>query len=237
MAGTDKVKIVKADQRHTSDLGWLKTSWLFSFDDYFDPDNVEFGAIRVFNDDVIAPGKGFPAHRHNEMEIVTLVLEGELTHRDSAGNEGLLRPGDAQRMTAGTGVLHSEMNLGKKPVHMYQIWFLPDRGEMKPSYVQKSFPLPARRNVLLPLVSGEGKVDSIDMRSPATLYGSVLDKGHKVVIKSTDRLVFIYLTSGELMIGDTAIREKDQARIEGDGPLTIAAAEASDLVLIDMPRS
>ena len=148
------VNIVPSAKRHTQDQGWLRTSWLFSFDDYFDPDNMGFGELRVFNDDVVAPGKGFPAHRHSEMEIVTLVLDGALTHRDSAGNEGMLKADDAQAMSAGTGVLHSEMNQGKRPVHLYQMWFLPDRNEVRPSYAQASFPMEGRRNSLVPLASG-----------------------------------------------------------------------------------
>ncbi|OQW95695.1 MAG: hypothetical protein BWK77_07025 [Verrucomicrobia bacterium A1] len=115
-------QVIRAAQRHFSDFGWLKTFWLFSFSDYYDPENVQFGTLRVFNDDVVAPGTGFPAHPHQEMEIITVVLEGEMTHEDSMGNQAVIRAGDVQRMSAGTGLTHSEFNLADKPVHFYQVW-------------------------------------------------------------------------------------------------------------------
>lgn len=229
------VHIIPSEERHSEDQGWLQTSWLFSFDDYFDPDNMEFGGLRVFNDDIVAPGKGFPAHRHSEMEIVTLVLDGALTHRDSAGNEGMLKADDVQVMSAGTGVLHSEMNLGKKPVHLYQIWFLPDRSELRPSYAQGSFPVEGKRNVLVPLASGEGREGALPIHSPATLYRSVLDEGQEIMHDAAGRLVFVYVTRGSLQVDERLLRERDQARIVGQGPLRISAKGESDLVLIDMP--
>lgn len=236
MSPENLFKIIPSERRYSRDLGWLKTSWLFSFDDYFDPDNMGFGPLRVFNDDEVSPGKGFPAHRHSEMEIVTLVLSGALTHRDSAGNEGMLKVDGVQAMSAGTGVLHSEMNLGKGPVHLYQMWFLPDRGELHPSYTQASFPIEGRRNSLVPLASGEGREGALLIHSPATLYRSIMDAGKEIVHDDAGRLVFIYLTRGSLKVGSRALREKDQARIEGEGPLIISAEEESDLVLIDMPK-
>ena len=120
------IEIVKAGARHLSDFGWLKTYWLFSFSDYYDPRNIQFGALRVFNDDVVQPGTGFPTHPHEEMEIVTIVLDGEMTHQDSMGNKTVIRTGDVQRMSAGTGLTHSEYNLADRPVHFYQIWIFPD---------------------------------------------------------------------------------------------------------------
>ncbi len=116
------IDIIKADQRHFSDFGWLQTYWLFSFSSYFDPQNIRFGSLRVFNDDVVNPGTGFPTHPHEEMEIITIVLEGEMTHQDSMGNKTVIKAGDVQRMSAGTGLTHSEYNLAEKPVHFYQIW-------------------------------------------------------------------------------------------------------------------
>lgn len=128
------IKIIPKGKRHFSDFGWLKTYWLFSFSDYFDPDNTRFGALRVFNDDIVAPGTGFPTHPHREMEIITIVLEGEITHKDSMGNKMVIRAGDVQRMSAGTGIIHSEFNLGDEPVHFYQIWIYPDEAELQPGY-------------------------------------------------------------------------------------------------------
>ena len=119
------IRIIPSGERHTRDYGWLKTSWLFSFNDYQDRDNLSFGDLRAFNDDVVQPGEGFADHRHSEMEIVTFVLKGEISHQDSAGSQGTVAQDQVQRMSAGTGVIHSEFNRGSVPVHMYQIWFFP----------------------------------------------------------------------------------------------------------------
>src|SRR5210317_1860784 len=145
------IEIIKADERHFSDFGWLKTYWLFSFSNYFDPHNIQFGALRVFNDDVVEPGTGFPTHPHEEMEIVTVVLDGEITHEDSMGNKSVIRKGDVQRMSAGTGLTHSEFNLADKPVHFYQIWILPDQRGLSPSYDQKRFDTGLVKNRVYPV--------------------------------------------------------------------------------------
>ena len=121
------IEVTKANERHLSNFGWLKTYWLFSFSSYFDPHNIQFGALRVFNDDVVEPGTGFPTHPHEEMEIITIVINGEMTHEDSMGNKTIIRAGDVQRMSAGTGLTHSEFNLADEPVHFYQIWIYPDK--------------------------------------------------------------------------------------------------------------
>ena len=127
------IQTVSAEQRHFSDFDWLKTYWLFSFSDYYDPANIQFGALRVYNDDVVAPGTGFPTHPHREMEIITLVLDGEMTHADSMGNRTVIGPGDVQRMSAGTGLTHSEFNLAAAPVHFHQIWIYPDQRGLAPT--------------------------------------------------------------------------------------------------------
>jgi len=121
------INIVHASQRHFSDFGWLKTYWLFSFSDYFDPENIQFGALRVFNDDIVAPGTGFPTHPHREMEIITVVLSGAVTHADSMGNKAVIKAGDVQRMSAGTGLTHSEFNLENEPVHFFPSMDIPRR--------------------------------------------------------------------------------------------------------------
>ena len=115
------IHVIRADERHFTDFGWLKTYWLFSFSEYYDPTNIQFGALRVFNDDVVAPHTGFGTHPHEDMEIITIVLDGEVTHEDSLGTKAVIRAGDVQRMSAGTGIQHSEFNLGEAPVHFYQI--------------------------------------------------------------------------------------------------------------------
>jgi len=227
---------IPSGRREARDYGWLKSYWLFSFDDYFDPNNLEFGALRVFNDDTIAPGRGFPAHRHEEMEIVTLVLSGRLTHRDSAGYEGMLVPGDVQRMSAGTGVLHSEMNGGKEPLHICQMWFLPNRGGLKPSYLQAAFPFTKWGGVLLPLVSGVGIAGALPISSSATLYGCTLEPGGSVVSEGGARKVFVYVLQGGLAVEGQSVGEGDQLRCSAAGDLKLSSEGGARFVLVDMPE-
>lgn len=228
-------KVVRADGRERRDFGWLKTSWLFSFDNYYDANNMGFGAIRVFNDDVIAPGTGFPMHHHAEMEIVTFVLQGELTHRDTAGHDRVISAYEVQRMSAGTGVQHSEFNNGRVPLHMYQIWFLPNQTHLRPEYLQKSFTREALHNKLLPLASGEGHPGAVSMHADATLYGCELEKGEIIEHPIEHRQAFIYLTKGEVHIDSTRMETHDQARIEGEDMLKMTAGKDTQFVLIDMP--
>ncbi len=228
------IQIISAGKRHFSDFGWLKTYWLFSFSDYYDPENTGFGALRVFNDDVVEPGKGFPAHPHNEMEIITLVLKGEIAHKDSMGNETVIRAGDVQRMSAGTGLTHSEFNLSDKPVHFYQIWIRPSVMGVKPVYDQRSFTSRSWKNRLLAVASGQGIPDTVSFQADATIYRSDLDKGETIDFKTeAARKTFIYVTAGDLRINDLRLTTGDQARIDQEKTLKIMANKNSRFVLID----
>ncbi len=230
------IKIVKAAERHFADWGWLHTYWLFSFDDYYDPHNVHFGALRVFNDDVIEPGQGFPLHPHREMEIVTLVLEGEITHEDDAGHRGVVRAGDVQRMSAGTGVRHSEYNRGAVPLHLYQIWILPHTKGLTPSYEQKSFAGVARKNKLLPLASGRSEAGAVTMHADATIYAGELAAGRELAFATAPaRHLFVYVTAGALTVNDAPLDVHDQARVSGEDELNFVAREDASFVLIDVP--
>lgn len=230
------IEIINADRRHFSDFGWLKTYWLFSFSDYFDPHNIQFGALRVFNDDVVEPGTGFPTHPHEEMEIVTIVLDGEITHEDSMGNKAVIRAGDVQRMSAGTGLTHSEFNLSNHPVHFYQIWILPDTPNLSPTYDQKTFHARDWKNTLLPVASGQGVPEAVTFNTDATIYRCCLEAGKDITHTMTgNRRIFIYVTEGRLQVNGKTASAKDQARIDTDGDLTIRAQEAADLLLIDVP--
>jgi redox-sensitive bicupin YhaK (pirin superfamily) len=233
---TDMIQIIKADERHFSDFGWLKTYWLFSFSSYFEPRNIQFGALRVFNDDVVEPGEGFPTHPHEEMEIVTIVLDGEMTHADSMGNKTVIRSGDVQRMSAGTGLTHSEYNLARKPVHFYQIWILPDEAGLRPTYDQKAFVPTDWKNRLLAVASGQKIPGTVTFHTDATIYRCDLDKGKEVSMRNTaGRRIFVYLTSGRISVNGQALAAKDQARIDMDEPLVMKAAEPAELILIDVP--
>jgi hypothetical protein len=230
------IKIIHSDQRHFSDFGWLKTYWLFSFSSYYDPDNIQFGALRVFNDDVVEPGMGFPTHPHEEMEIITVVLEGEMTHKDSMGNKSVIQEGDVQRMSAGTGLTHSEFNLANKPVHFYQIWIFPDEKGLSPSYEQKRFESASWKNILLPVASGQEIPNTVTFHTNATIYLADLDTGKNIMFKATEsRRIFIYLTNGELTVNGQLLREKEQARMDLEDNIHIEALKPASLILIDVP--
>ncbi|MFZ5569184.1 MAG: pirin family protein [Thermodesulfobacteriota bacterium] len=230
------IEIIRADRRHFTDFGWLQTYWLFSFADYFDPHNIQFGALRVFNDDVVQPGAGFPTHPHEEMEIVTIVLDGEMTHQDSMGNKTVIKAGDVQRMSAGTGLTHSEFNLADKPVHFYQIWIFPDKRGLKPTYDQKQYVADEWRNRLLPVASGRNIPGTVTFHTDATIYRCALDEGKGVVQEATaGRRLFVYLTAGRVSANGELLKSKDQARIDIDTPLVLKAEQPAELILIDVP--
>ncbi len=230
------IEIITADRRHFSDFGWLKTYWLFSFSHYFDPYNIQFGALRVFNDDIVEPGAGFPTHPHQEMEIVTIVLKGEMTHEDSMGNKTVIRAGDVQRMSAGTGLTHSEFNLSHEPVHFYQIWIFPDKSGLRPSYDQKSFSSTDWRNHLLPVASGQHQPGAVTFHTDATIYRCELENGREVFLQDiTHRRVFIYLTKGRLSANGFWMESNDQARIDNDEPLILRTDDHAEFILIDVP--
>jgi quercetin 2,3-dioxygenase len=227
------IQHIPADKRFFSDFGWLKTYWLFAFDTYYDPANLHWGVLRVFNDDVIEAGKGFGMHPHRDMEIVTIVHSGELTHQDSVGNKGVIRPGDVQRMSAGTGIQHSEFNYGKEPVSLFQIWLLPRERGIKPDYAQTNFgDIP--RNVLRPLASGNPSHDALPMHTHATIYTGAWDKGYREVYETEpERRIFIYVAEGSLSVNTTFLQRRDQARLKDEPRITLEATSDASFILID----
>jgi len=230
------IDVIRAKDRHFTNFGWLKTYWLFSFSNYFDPHNIQFGALRVFNDDVVEPGSGFPTHPHKEMEIITIVLDGEVTHEDSMGNKAVIQGGDVQRMSAGTGLTHSEFNLAAKPVQFYQIWIIPDVAGLKPSYDQRSYEPAEWQNRLLPVASGQELPDVVTFHSDATIYRCALDAGRSMTFDRTEgRRLFVYLTTGQLTVNGLQLGESDQARIDTEEPLGLEAHGGADFILIDVP--
>jgi len=236
MPDIESIDIIRAQDRHFNDFGWLKTYWLFSFANYYDPHNIQFGALRVFNDDVVAPGTGFPTHPHEEMEIITIVLDGEMTHRDSMGNQAVIKAGDVQRMSAGTGLTHSEFNLAKQPVHFYQIWILPDLPRLEPTYDQRNFTPNQWQNRLLPIASGQGLENVVSFHTDATIYRGQLDDGNRLNFDNTaGRRVFLYLIGGELTVDGLTLYQADQARVDTEKPLCLAAGADAEFILIDVP--
>lgn len=227
--------VVRSGERGHADHGWLNTYYSFSFADYFDPQNVHWGALRVFNDDRVAPASGFPPHPHRDMEIVTYVLSGELAHRDSMGNHGVVGPGGVQFMSAGTGVRHSEYNNSEtEPLHLVQMWVLPGRTGTAPSYGEMAFDAEQRRNRWLALVSGDAAVDApIRITQNATLRVAGLEGAALAIDFAPQRYGFLFVADGkvrangeELHTGD-AVRFYDVPRLDVEGN--------GELVLWDLP--
>ena len=232
--------IAAADRHHAAPTTWLSSYFLFSFADYFDRNNLHFGPLRVFNDDTVAPQNGFPQHPHSEMEIVTLVLEGEVTHEDTLGNRTTIQAGEVQRMTAGTGVAHSEMNRQDKPLHLYQLWFMPSQKGLAPSYEQKDLGfLKGHSNELRPLATGQRVLeDVVYLNSNSTIYWCNLDKEKEVIFRTFPiRLTFVYVMAGAIRINGTGLGINDQVRIDAEDVLTIQATKDSQFILIDLPGS
>src|SRR5215210_4341952 len=185
--GGSMITIRKSKERGVGDHGWLTSHHTFSFANYYDPRQMGFRSLRVINEDEVAPGRGFGAHQHDNMEIVSIVMEGALAHRDSTGGDGVLRRGEVQRMSAGTGVVHSEFNGSQtEPVHFFQIWIMPGKRSLAPGYEQKMFPEDERRGKLKLLVAPGAENGALDINQDARVYSAILDKGQSVEHKLED---------------------------------------------------
>lgn len=228
-------QIQRSNERAFFDQGWLQTYHSFSFADYVDPANVNWGALRVFNDDVIAPGQGFGAHPHRDMEILTYVLEGELEHKDSMGNTGVISPGAVQYLSAGTGIVHSEYNHSKQhPVHLVQMWVLPHARNLEPRYGQVDYALEDRHNRWLPIASGQTGVESkIAIWQDATCYVARLEDAALSHEVPSGRFAFLFVASGELHANGETLRKGDAVRIAGS--LALALRGTGEAVLWDVP--
>lgn len=230
------LKKIPADRRHFADHGWLKTHYLFSFADYHDPRNVNFGTLRVFNDDVIDGYSGFGEHDHADMEIVTIVLSGELSHSDNMGNKGTIRAGEVQYMSAGSGVSHSEVNLSADPVHLYQVWILPGVESTAPHYAQRNCSGEMQTPGLLALASGQDRPQALRMRTDATIYHGFLPEAEQCShLLEQGRGAFVYVSGGDITINEQRFHGGDQARIWGEPSLTIQATREARFILIDVP--
>lgn len=229
------IEHIPASERFHHKLGWLNTFHLFSFADYYDPANIQFGTLRVFNDDRIDAHYGFDEHPHANMEIVTIMLEGELTHRDSMGNTKTIRAGEVQRMSAGKGVVHAEKNLAGDPVHLYQLWFFPQQKGIAPSYAQADFSYRIKESGLTPLVSGDAKEGVLLMYADATVYAGRLKSGESLAHDlSPSRGLLLYLTKGELKVQNRLIMPGDQLRITQTNSVQISAEQDSEFLVIEV---
>jgi redox-sensitive bicupin YhaK (pirin superfamily) len=231
------IQVIPSKARHHADHGWLSTHWHFSFSDYYDPTNMNWGALRVFNDDVVKGGGGFGAHPHRDMEIVTYVLEGELEHEDNLGNKGVIGPGEVQVMSAGKGILHAERNHSQtKPVHFLQLWVMPRNQGGKPRWEQRQF-LPAQRaGRLLPVVSSGDVTETLQIDQDAVIYIGQLAAGQEVTQEiSPARKGYLFVISGGVAVNEKKLAAGDQARIAQEESLQITAAEPSEVIYLDLP--
>lgn len=230
------ITIRKSKERGTGQHGWLTSHHTFSFANYYDEKHMGFRDLRVINEDTVEAGRGFGAHQHDNMEIISIVMEGALAHRDSTGGEGVLRRGEVQRMSAGTGVVHSEFNGSEtEPVHFFQIWILPGQRDIKPGYEQKMFPLDERRGRLRLLVAPGAEDGALEIHQDAKLYGAILDKGQTVRHDlAPKRGAWVQVASGAVEINGQRLTAGDGAAIENESSLEISAADASEILLFDL---
>ncbi len=230
------LRIRKADERGHFDFGWLNTYHTFSFDQYYDPNHMAFRSLRVINEDRVAPATGFPTHSHRDMEIITYILEGELRHQDSMGNGSVIRPGDVQRMTAGTGVAHSEFNASQsEPVHLLQIWILPNQRNLTPGYEQKAFGEDERRGQLRLIASPDGRAGSVTINQDANVFASLLRPGDSVEYKmSPERHAWIQLARGAAMVNGEALSQGDGAALSEESSIRIDAEGPAEVLLFDL---
>jgi redox-sensitive bicupin YhaK (pirin superfamily) len=231
------VEIRKSQDRGHAEHGWLSSRHSFSFADYFDADHVEFGVLRVINEDRVAPGAGFGTHPHRDMEIVSYVLEGQLAHRDSMGNGSIIRPGDVQRMSAGTGILHSERNpSATEGVHFLQIWIRPNRTGITPGYEQKQFDPRDKRGRLQLIVSADGAQGSVRIHQDARIYAGLFDEQERASLDvAPGRRVYVHLIRGDLLVNGTPLTGGDALKLTEVGAVQIEAGRNAEVLVFDLP--
>lgn len=227
--------IRRANERGHANHGWLDSHHTFSFANYYDPGHMGFRALRVINEDRVAPRQGFGTHGHRDMEIVTWVLSGEIEHRDSMGTVGVLRPGEMQRMSAGTGVMHSEMNSSDEGLHFLQIWILPEQQGIAPDYEQKAFPEEERKGRFRLLVSPKGDEGSLRINQDARVYGTVLDAGQSATqALAPGRHGWLQLAKGRAKLGDLELEAGDGVAITDESEVRLTASEPAEALLFDL---
>jgi redox-sensitive bicupin YhaK (pirin superfamily) len=237
------ISIRKSADRGYADHGWLKSHHSFSFADYYDPAHMGFGNLRVINEDRIAPGTGFGTHGHRDMEIVSYVLEGALAHKDSLGNgeaggahSGVIQPGDVQRMSAGTGVRHSEFNHSQDgSTHFLQIWILPERQGITPGYEQKHFSSDDKRGRLRLVASRDGREGSVRLHADAAIHAGLFDGGEQVQLPlDRNRLTYVHVARGEITANGRALRSGDAAMLSGEPQLCLQDGRDAEVLVFDL---
>ncbi|OGV11177.1 MAG: hypothetical protein A3J84_03995 [Ignavibacteria bacterium RIFOXYA2_FULL_37_17] len=230
------IEVRKSDERGHTKIDWLDSRHSFSFGEYYDPKNIHFGPLRVINDDIIQPGEGFPTHPHRDMEIVTIIFEGTVAHKDSSGGEGTITVNEIQRMTAGKGILHSEFNASDTEIlKLLQIWFIPNQQGLTPSYEQMKFSHEEKKNKLLKVVGGKKEDGIIFINQDAEIFLSDLEPGVKLNYEvKNNRGVYIQLVDGTLNVNGNKIEKGDALKITDEKNLELASEKNAKIVLFDI---
>jgi len=230
------ISIRPSDERGHANHGWLDTFHTFSFNTYYDPRYMGFRQLRVINEDRVAPDRGFGTHSHRDMEIITYVLEGALAHKDSIGTSSVIRPGEVQRMTAGTGVSHSEYNHSPtEPVHFLQIWIEPERQNLEPGYEQRAYPAEEKQGKLRLVASKDGRGNSVTIHQNTELYAAILAENEEVIHHlESGRNAWIQIISGEVTINGTTLKGGDGAAISDELTVKIVCTTATEFLLFDL---
>jgi redox-sensitive bicupin YhaK (pirin superfamily) len=230
------IEIRKAGDRGHFDFGWLNTYHTFSFDQYYDPSHMHFRSLRVINEDRVSPARGFPTHSHRDMEIITYILEGSLRHKDSMGNGSVIRPGDVQRMTAGTGVSHSEYNPSEtEPVHLLQIWILPNERGLTPGYEQKAFTEDERTGRFRLIASPDGRDGSVTINQDANVYATIFSHDEAVEHQlQSGRFAWVQVARGEVELNGTRLQQGDGAAVKNETQLQVKGAGRAEVLLFDL---
>ncbi len=229
------ITVRPAAERGHADHGWLDTHHTFSFADYHDPEHMGFGNLRVINDDTVAAGRGFGTHGHRDMEIISYVLEGALAHKDSTGTSGVIRPGDVQRMSAGSGVMHSEQNGSKSErVHFLQIWILPNARGIAPGYEQKTFPAPDKKGRLRLVASPDGRDGSVTIHADAEVYAGVFGAGESAEHRVARGGAWVHVATGAARVNGRDLVAGDGAALEGEESVRIEGTTGGEILVFDL---
>jgi redox-sensitive bicupin YhaK (pirin superfamily) len=230
------ITVREAKDRGHFNFGWLDTNHTFSFGDYYDPRFMGFRSLRVINEDRVHPGRGFPTHPHRDMEIITYVLEGSLEHKDSMGTGSVIRPGEVQRMSAGTGVTHSESNSSKdESVHLLQIWIMPDKYGIRPSYEQKMYEAEEKQGRLRLIASPDGRDDSVKIQQDTALYAALLEPGQEVIHElKVNRHAWVQVARGAVSLNGQLLSQGDGAAVSDERALAIVGQESAEVLLFDL---
>jgi redox-sensitive bicupin YhaK (pirin superfamily) len=226
----------KSNERGHANHGWLDSYHSFSFADYRDDEHIHFGPLRVINEDRIASGQGFGTHSHRDMEIISYVLDGELAHKDSMNNEVVIRPGEVQRMTAGTGVAHSEYNHAEQTTHFLQIWIIPARMGLTPGYEQRFYADSEKRGALRLVASETGELGSVTVHQDMRLYAGLFDGNeHAALAVAKGRLVYVHVVRGNLLVNGTAVEAGDAVKLTEADEVTFSDGNQAEVLVFDLP--